>query len=366
MSPNRLRAEAVVRLPDAGRYVEPICAHLEGHGARRRREGGVEEIAFPFARGRFEAQGDHLRITAEAEDADLLFELQQEIEEHVEEFAGRAAGPLVWTGDAAPRPERPPNFRLATVVGARLLSPGFRRVTLRCPRPLRFTSPNDLHVKLLIPPAGVAPEWPAFGSDGGFRWPTGPGRPEVRKYTVRDYDLGAGTLDVDFALHGDPGPGARWGAEAQVGDEVGIVGPGGRAAPAADWLLLAGDETALPAIARILESAHSGTRGVAVIELADAADRQEIAKPAGVELRWLTRGQDAPLAEAVRRVVPPPRGTSRFFWAAAEHAVFKALLGQARRDGWSKAERLIVSYWRRGVAGEEDGALGSLIRAIVG
>ncbi|MFD1333247.1 DUF2218 domain-containing protein, partial [Methylopila musalis] len=283
-----------MRLPRIGQHVEPICAHLEGHGARRRRAGGAEEIVFPFALGRFEAEPDALRIVAEAEDADLLFELQAEIEEHVEEFAGRAALPLAWSGDAAPRPERPPNVRLATVVGARRLSPGFRRVTLACPRPLRFTSPNDLHVKLLAPPKGHAPEWPTFGPDGGFRWPSGPGRPEVRKYTVRSFDLAAGTLDLDFALHDDAGPGARWGAEAQPGDVVGLVGPGGRAAKAADWLLLAGDETALPAIARILETAAPQTRGVAVIELADPADRQAIAAPAGVELRWLTRGRDAP------------------------------------------------------------------------
>ncbi|MFD1333784.1 SIP domain-containing protein, partial [Methylopila musalis] len=75
---------------------------------------------------------------------------------------------------------------------------------------------------------------------------------------------------------------------------------------------------------------------------------------------------DAPLAEGVRAVTPPPAGTSRFFWAAAEHATFRALLAQARRDGWDKTERLIVSYWRRGVAGEEDGVLRSALRALTG
>ena len=74
---------------------------------------------------------------------------------------------------------------------------------------------------------------------------------------------------------------------AAPGDPVGILGPGGGEGPVADWVVLAGDETALPAIGRILEELPSDARGVAIVEVADAREEQDLPHPPGVALRWL-------------------------------------------------------------------------------
>lgn len=82
-------------------------------------------------------------------------------------------------------------------------------------------------------------------------------RPWMRGFTVRSYDRERNVMAVDFVLHGADGPASRWGAAARPGDVLGMVGPSSlyaRPLPAARRMLLAGDESALPAIATVLEA----------------------------------------------------------------------------------------------------------------
>jgi NADPH-dependent ferric siderophore reductase len=129
---------------------------------------------------------------------------------------------------------------------------------------------------------------------------------------------------------------------------------------AADWHLLAGDETALPAIARVLESLPPLSRGVALIEVADGAEEQDLAVPEGFELRWLHRNGAAPgtttlLADAVRSVPVPADAGTVFVWAGCEFAAFKTIRAYVRKElKLAKEQHLVTSYWRRGVS--EDGA----------
>ena len=101
---------------------------------------------------------------------------------------------------------------------------------------------------------------------------------------------------------GASGPASRWANAAQHGDELLILGP---RRDRGDWggiefrpgdartVLLAGDETAAPAIARILEDAGRELRGVAFIEVPEGGDILPISAPDGVEVRWLARGARA-------------------------------------------------------------------------
>ena len=113
------------------------------------------------------------------------------------------------------------------------------------------------------------------------------GRRVKRRYTIRYARPDTGELDLDVLLHGD-GPGARWGAAAQPGDEVEFQGPRGKLElRSATWHLLVGDESALPAIATICEALGGREPAVAVIEVQDEAD--ELPVPADV--RWVHRGE---------------------------------------------------------------------------
>lgn len=121
-------------------------------------------------------------------------------------------------------------------------------------------------------------------------------RAPSRTYTPRRFDALRHELTVDFVLHGE-GPASSWAAQAQVGESMLIAGPGRSFAvdPQAKWLLLAGDESAIPAIATILEVVPDGVPTQVLLEVDDAADEFVIATPrANVSIHWLHRAQ--PLA----------------------------------------------------------------------
>lgn len=130
-------------------------------------------------------------------------------------------------------------------------------------------------------------------------------RSPVRTYTVRDVvGSGADTLViVDFVVHpGAHGPGSDWASQAAVGDRIVLVGPrrgaafgGIEFAPGdATRVVLAGDETAVPAIAAILSMLPAHSCGAAFLEVPVDADVQELIAPSGMTVCWLPRNGASP------------------------------------------------------------------------
>lgn len=201
-----------------------------------------------------------------------------------------------------------------TVRAVERLSPSFVRITLGGDG-FEHIGPEgatlDQRIKLIIPndgmpvPASIAraPSWYAA-------WLELPehDRGHLRTYTAR-FVRGEGderVLVVDFVLHGTDaqhagpaGPAAAWAARAAAGDELGVLAPrrgvedqfgGIEFAPGpARRLLLVADETAVPALASILESLDRDVRGVAVLEVPDAGDFLDLRAPEGIELSWIAR-----------------------------------------------------------------------------
>jgi NADPH-dependent ferric siderophore reductase len=233
-----------------------------------------------------------------------------------------------------------------------------RRITLKGADLARFAT-GGMHVRLLLPRRrDVSPQWPVMGDDGRPRWPNGEDRPDVRIYTLRRVDAEAGEVDIDFVLHdGDGMPGARFAAEAMSGDIVGMTGPGGGDPPAADWVLLLGDQTALPAIARILENLPARSRAVVRIEVANAEEEQQLVSSASLDLRWLHRDDatsETLLQAALADIDWPSDGRSIFCWAGCEFRDFVAIRRHFRKErGLARENHLAVAYWRRGVAGDD-------------
>jgi NADPH-dependent ferric siderophore reductase len=162
---------------------------------------------------------------------------------------------------------------------------------------------------------------------------------------------------IDFVVHGDAGIAGPWAARAKPGDSFHFMGPGGGYAPdpEADWHLLAGDESALPAIAAALSGMPAGARVKAFIEVADPAEEQKLETVADAEITWLHRGGRPigdVLVEAVRGVEFPAGRVHAFIHGEATFV--KDLRGYLRIDRGLPLSQLSISgYWRRGM--NEDG-----------
>ncbi len=209
------------------------------------------------------------------------------------------------------------------------------------------------HIKLFIPAPGADAVLPLLGSRGP-QWPAGP-RPAARSYSVRSLDAQRRTLDIEFVLHGDDGPASRWAARARIGDSLGLAGPGGPPLLHADaqFFLLAGDLSALPAIAAVLEQLPADARGIALIEIAPGAPAPALRHPRGVALRWLPAAEPSPLPDAVRALDWPERATVSATVAGETSAVI-AIRSHLRIERRLPREALYaVPYWRRGHSEEQ-------------
>ncbi|MEV0676357.1 siderophore-interacting protein [Actinosynnema sp. NPDC050436] len=245
--------------------------------------------------------------------------------------------------------------RVLRVKAVRRLTPRMVRVTLAGPdlAGFREAAPAD-HVKLFFPAERDGlPAMPKLGPEGLERDPSAP-RPTFRDYTVRAYRAEAGELDVDFVVHGD-GPGSTWADGAREGDAVGVLGPRGSVLVPRGlaWYVVAGDETALPAVARWLEEAAEGERVFAFVEVADEAEQQELPSKADVALTWLHRG-GAPagsttlLHDAIAALVLPDG--EGFVWVAGEAGSLKPIRRHLRDErGLHRDAYDVDGYWKLGL-----------------
>lgn len=168
-------------------------------------------------------------------------------------------------------------------------------------------------------------------------------RPVMRNYTVRRMDHSRGEMDIDFVLHGDSGPASAWACAAKPGDRIGVLSDGAEYRPGdADWQLLIGDETAVPAIAAMLENLR--TPAHVLLEVADELDVLDMAAPA----TWLfrrtpTRG--AEVLDALRGMTFPEG--KPYVWVAGEStlatSVRRYLVNERSID---KQQIYFCGYWR--------------------
>jgi NADPH-dependent ferric siderophore reductase len=252
----------------------------------------------------------------------------------------------------AERPGRKPRKpHTAQVVRTERLSPHMQRVVLGGEGLADFAADTctDHYVKLLFGPEGVTYPEPfdleriraEFPRE---QWPV------TRTYTVRDWDPARRELTLDFVIHGDEGLAGPWAVRVRPGESVRFMGPGGAYAPdpSADWHLLAGDESALPAIARALESLPATAVAHVFVEVAGPEEEQKI--DSEVPVVWLHRG-DRPVGEALVeavRALPFPAGRPQAF-VHGEAGFVKELRRLLRVEAQIPREDLSISgYWRLG------------------
>ncbi|GAA3003014.1 siderophore-interacting protein [Actinokineospora diospyrosa] len=209
---------------------------------------------------------------------------------------------------------------------------------------------TDQNVMLYLYPEGtVLPEPLTLESARGL-WAQV--RPLTRTYTLRRHDPVTNEVDFDFVLHGDAGPASAWAARVRPGDQMIFVGPSPayQPDPAADWYLLAGDETAIPAIAAILAALPPDKQVLAYVEVADAAEEQPIDG-----ITWLHRdgapaGQNTVLVDAIRAAELP--GGLPEVWLAGERSAMLAVRAHLLDDrGYPRQRVRPTTYWRLGESG---------------
>lgn len=185
-----------------------------------------------------------------------------------------------------------------------------------------------------------------------LRLPDAQGTTRTRTYTVRDWDADALRLTIDFVVHGDTGVAGPWAARARPGDEVELLGPGGAYAPdpSADWHLLVGDASVIPAIAASLARIPEGVPVQVVVEVDGAAERQPLSSPGDLRLTWVHRsagpGEEPDLlTEAVRGLERLPGRGQAFVHgeASSVRAVRRHLVVER---GMDPAALSASGYWK--------------------
>ncbi|WP_394780096.1 siderophore-interacting protein [Undibacterium sp.] len=254
----------------------------------------------------------------------------------------------------AERVRHPLKMRVLTVLRTELLTSHMLRVTLTGSDLDGFVSAaHDDHVKLFFPPAGSdQPILPVLGQQG-VASDDNAAKPIARNYTPRRYDPVSQQLDIDFMLHGD-GPAAGWAARAKPGMSLGVGGPRGSMIVPADydWYLLAGDQTALPAIARRLEELPAQTKAIAVIAIADASEKMALQSAAQTEIIWLdqSKGETTALFLSALGDLQFPPGDG-YAWVAAELGTVLAVRDYLiQQRGLDKSQVHAASYWRNGAS----------------
>ena len=206
------------------------------------------------------AHPDTLDIFIETPTENFLVFIRDEIVEHVEEFAPAASKTLRWSGGVKVG-ELPSNFRVLRATRRQVVHPGLIRVTLSGIDVEGLTK-DGIHVRLMMPlERQRKPVWPVINENGGTTWPQGDDALHSRFVTIRHIRGDAHEIDVDIAHH-DGGLISDWAALHGDDQQVGGMGPGGD--PRLDHkknVILAGDATALPALARLIESVEGRVTG---------------------------------------------------------------------------------------------------------
>lgn len=226
-----------------------------------------------------------------------------------------------------------PAPRTLHVIRSQRLSPHMLRITLGGKELANFPqNQQGAYIKLLFP------------QDDGVK-------PLMRTYTV--IDQRSDEIDVDFVLHNTAGPASTWAEQAQAGDAILVGGPGPKKIinRVADWFLLAGDMTALPAITVNLAELPADARGYAVIEVVDESDIQSLQAPENVALHWVVNntitGEASPLPNYVEQLAWLPGQPA--VWAACEFQSMRALRKYFKvQRQVAKTHLYVSSYWKYG------------------
>ncbi|MEM0978702.1 MAG: siderophore-interacting protein [Cyanobacteria bacterium P01_H01_bin.58] len=174
----------------------------------------------------------------------------------------------------------------------------------------------------------------------------------TRTYTVRAFSREKNELALEFSLHGSKsGPAARWAAAAKPGEQILMGGPGPTKLVdhQADWFLLAGDMSGLPALACNLEQLPENAQGHAVIEVVSESDKQTFKVPDGFSIDWVINDKPGENSDALLegiKVVPWKEGNP-YVWVACEFDSMRKIRDYMKNSRNIEKDHIYISsYWK--------------------
>ncbi|HCL4305202.1 TPA: siderophore-interacting protein [Pseudomonas aeruginosa] len=295
-----------------------------------------------------------------------------------------------------------PAYRLFNVELKRReqLSPALTRFVFGGPEVAEMkTLAADQRIKIFFPDASGQPPSLPGGSEWyqAYRSVEPARRPPMRTYTIRALRAEQEEVDVEFVLHGENGPASAWATHARIGDRLQLAAPNrqyGDDPGGYEWkppagvrhILLIADETALPAVAGILEELAGEAEPPVVeafLEVPGEADILDLPAIPAARLHWLPRYQagihsrngermieaarqarlperevaggaaqeleDIDIDEEILWELASPESGSFYAWVAGESAAVMAIrryLVQER--GIDKRHLTLMGYWRLG------------------
>lgn len=211
-------------------------------------------------------------------------------------------------------------------------------------------------MRLLLPrsddPALVIPTW-----NGNEFLHVDGGRPTIRTYTPRHFDRDHGELQLDVVLH-DGGAVPAWLATARLGDEVAVSGPGRgyEVDHEASTFLLAGDESAIPAMSQLLELLEPDVTIEAHVEVSRPDARHQLPVHPRAVVHWhdLPSGV-TPGTTLVEAIANADVHSMTRVWAAGEAAGMQRLRRHLFEErGIPRPRAVIRGYWKVDRAGDHD------------
>ena len=278
-----------------------------------------------------------LRLEVEAENESDVHVLRDSLVEHIAQILPDLATTITWS-DSIAVGHHPPNFQFATVNSVQPLCSEFTRVTLTLPNPEGF-GPDAIHFRFVL--TGTedhAPQWPVLGANGRTIWPTGEKALHKPVYTVRAQR--ADQIDVDIFAH-KGGLAHAWAQSVQAETRVAVMGPGGGGILQHSKVVLAGDETAFPAMARILDGLPLNATGALIASSGSGARDYPFPVRAGMGMEWV-QPQDFPARVAC---AAEQAHEDAFLWIAAGHDSTTTLRKDPKIAAKQKTRKNVATYW---------------------
>ena len=266
------------------------------------------------------------------------------------------------TTSSSPRLRRePPRFRIVSLVRREPITPRLVRCTFGGDELSGFLVPDvAASVRVLFPEPGttelVMPVWNGNefllpGSDGTTRL-----RPSIRTFTPRVLRDDPPELDVDVVLHG-AGVASSWVERAELGAAAAISGPGRGYTITPDAPhVLAGDESAIPAMSQLLEVLPDTAPVVVHVEVEDPAARHPLPAHPHADVQWHELPMGSPRGDTlVAAMEAAAIDDDTRVWAAGEAAAMQRIRRHLLETrGVPRPRTTVRGYWKFGRAGTDD------------